>query len=64
MDSKNTKYVGRDFHELSEKEMIEIVGGMDASTKGTPGTIVSVLTKLTYAYCVSAVSGLLTYSVC
>lgn len=64
MDSNNMKYAGRDFHELSEKEMVEIIGGMDVSTKGTPGTIVAGLTKLTFAYCISAVSGLLTFSVC
>lgn len=61
--SVNENVVGREFYELNEEEMLEVVGGTDANQRATPA-IISAVTKLTYAFCISMVSGVVSYRHC
>lgn len=46
MFDSSLNVVGKNFHELNEEEMLEIVGGTDANQRATPA-IISAITKVT-----------------
>lgn len=61
----DTNYVGVSFHELSEAEMTDIIGGNDSvEPNAVSPLIIKSVVAATKAWCVSAVSGLISYRHC
>lgn len=62
----NDSILGQSFHELSEEEMINIVGGNTVSPDSTPvlSAVSRVVSKYSAAGAVSAIGGLISYRKC
>lgn len=53
----NYEYAGKAFNELNEKEMCEVIGGMEGPTpRATPSVALSFITKLAGSFVVSWVA--------
>lgn len=59
----NENVVGKEFYELNEEEMLEIVGGA-AENQRAISAVISAVSKLTYAFCISMVTGVISYRHC
>lgn len=55
---------GQRFSELSKEEMLEITGGIDGAQPYSWSAVVKSIVKLTKKFCISAVTGVLSFRHC